>query len=208
MEEKEIAEEVVETATEIKGKKDKDKKAKKESKPKESKESLEEKRIKELEAELIDIKLKAANTINEQKRLRELFMADLKYSGKNVLADLVDILDTFGMAINFNSPSPEISNFLMGFKMIEGQFNSLLEDHGVKQIACKVGDKLNPELHQGIEVVYDTEHEDNTIVEIIQAGYMHYDRLLKATVVKVAGTKPEVGENTENESEEVENDNT
>ncbi len=56
---------------------------------------------------------------------------------------------------------------------------------GVKQINPE-GEKLNPELHQAITMVPHHEAESNTIIQVIQNGYLLNDRLIRAAQVVVA----------------------
>ena len=60
-----------------------------------------------------------------------------------------------------------------------------LERYGVKQVSTE-GGKFDPNLHQAIAEVPGNGKPPGTIVDVVQAGYMIGDRLLRPAMVTVA----------------------
>ena len=61
----------------------------------------------------------------------------------------------------------------------------MFQRHGVSRIEA-LGQKLDPHFHQAMIEVPDDSVEPGTIVQEMQAGYMHKDRLLRPALVAVA----------------------
>ena len=75
-----------------------------------------------------------------------------------------------------------------GIQSLERALKSSFEQIGVTKIES-VGQKLNPLLHNAIQVVpvaADNPVEPNTVVEELQAGYMFGDAVLRTAMVVVA----------------------
>lgn len=136
--------------------------------------------------EINKIKLHYADILNEKKRFDQEKQTFIQYANGRVLGDLVEILDSFNMAMGIKNPTPEVKNFLIGFEMIANQFNELLSSNGVKIIQLKPGDEFDSNTCQAIEEVEGTEIEAGKICQVIKLGYKHNERLLRPAMVKVA----------------------
>ncbi|MBS3997238.1 MAG: nucleotide exchange factor GrpE [Hydrogenophaga sp.] len=68
------------------------------------------------------------------------------------------------------------------------QLKSALERHKVVQINPAAGAKFDPHQHQAISMV-PAEQEANTIVAVLQKGYLIADRVLRPALVTVAAPK-------------------
>jgi molecular chaperone GrpE len=78
--------------------------------------------------------------------------------------------------------------------MLEGvhatlrQLTQALERNKVVQIAPPVGTRFDPHQHQAISVV-PAEQEPNTVVAVLQKGYLIADRVLRPALVTVSAPK-------------------
>lgn len=68
------------------------------------------------------------------------------------------------------------------------QLISALERNKVITIAPAAGEKFNPHQHQAISVV-PAEQEPNTVVSVLQKGYLIADRVLRPALVTVTAPK-------------------
>ena len=68
------------------------------------------------------------------------------------------------------------------------QLKSALERHKVIEINPEAGAKFDPHQHQAISVV-PAEQEPNTVVTVLQKGYLIADRVLRPALVTVSGPK-------------------
>jgi molecular chaperone GrpE len=68
------------------------------------------------------------------------------------------------------------------------QLASALERNTVIEIAPPAGTKFDPRQHQAISVV-PAEQEANTVVAVLQKGYLISDRVLRPALVTVTAPK-------------------
>ncbi len=53
------------------------------------------------------------------------------------------------------------------------------------ELAAKVGDEFDPDIHEAVEVIEDKDIEDGTVVEILEEGFLYKNKLLNYAKVKV-----------------------
>lgn len=161
-------------------------------KKKPSKKEL-EKRVEELEKELQDASIQSAKYINQLKYAK----ADLENVQKQNQKRLVDVMDrangellekllTYVDELDIlYSKDAEKQKLLEGVKMVHGKLVKLLESEGISQIQA-VGEKFDPFKHEAIMEVETLDVPDGCIAEEIRRGYIFKDKVLRASVVKVA----------------------
>ena len=151
--------------------------------------------IAKLEAELANQKneyLKVfAEMENTKRRLKEETIKDRKYASQKVVGELITPIDMLVKIVNYEAPSPEIANYLIGFKMIANQLVDILKGEGLSEIDATVGKEFNPAYMQAMSVEETNEVEENTIVKVMQSGYMYKDRILRPAMVVVSKKKVE-----------------
>lgn len=162
------------------GKKCKNKESKEKFNPKEEKKKL----LAEME--------------NFRKRFEEEKTHFIKYRSSSFLLEILPTLDMFEMALKAKV-ADEVKTWLTGFEMVYNNLYTALETEGVSKIKTKVGDELDPNIHNAMEEVESDLIEPGKITEVVLTGYKIHDRLLRATGVKVAKKKIEE-ENKEKES--------
>ena len=104
---------------------------------------------------------------------------------KNVLSDLLPVLDNFERAVHASSSSQDVQNLKVGVEFILQQLHEVLRSHGVEPIEA-AGQKFDPQFHEAQEEVASEEHESGTILDETQKGYRYRDQVLRPTIVKVA----------------------
>ncbi len=149
-----------------------------------------EKQITSLEEEnkkLVDqVKRAQAELINYRTRKDKEVAESLKYCNKDILTDLIPIVDNFERAINLddNNLTDELSKFLVGFKMIYSSLSGVLKTYHVEEIS-RQGQIFDPALEQALLTDKVEEQDDEVVLEVLQKGYKLYDRVLRAASVKV-----------------------
>jgi molecular chaperone GrpE len=93
------------------------------------------------------------------------------------------VLDNLERAVN--AGSTENSTLYEGLKMVVRIFSDTLEKSGVSEIKTE-GEKFNPEYHNAVMHIEDETFEENSIVEVLQKGYMYKDKIIRHSMVKVA----------------------
>lgn len=72
-----------------------------------------------------------------------------------------------------------------GLEMIFNQYKEALTRLGVTPIDC-VGKEFDPERHNAVMHIEDESCGENTVVEVLQQGFMLGDKALRFAIVKVA----------------------
>ena len=158
------------------------------SKPETKKEqSLEEKF-----AESEDKLLRSLAEIENQRRRFEKEVKDaFEFGSFNFAKESLAILDNLQrakMAIKNDEAlknNKDLDKFLENITIIEKDLVSIFEKNRITKINTK-DQKFNPNFHQAISEIEDSNAEAGTILQEIQAGYMLGERLLRPALVGVA----------------------
>lgn len=126
-----------------------------------------------------------ADTQNLRKSLQKDHQEALKYRAEGFIESLLPILDSFFLALENEPATPEIANYLVGFKYIYKNLVNVLENEGVKEIDPKIGDKFDANLMNAIETVED-DGEENVVRKVYSRGYMLHNRIIRPASVMVS----------------------
>ena len=99
------------------------------------------------------------------------------------LERIIPCMDEFEMALG--AITDKDSPLFKGFELIFKKLAQTIQDMGVEQIPA-LGQGFDPLLHNAISHVKDPELGDNIIVDEIRKGYKYKDKILRASMVKVA----------------------
>jgi len=152
-----------------------------------------QKRVEELEKELQDAAQQSAKYLSQLKYAK----ADLENVQKQNQKRLIDVMDRANGELLekllpfvdeldiLYSKDAEKQKLVEGVKMVHGKLLKLLESEGITQIEA-VGEKFDPFKHEAIMEVETLDVPDGFIAEEIRRGYTFKDKVLRASVVKVA----------------------
>lgn len=144
-------------------------------------------RLQELEAkhsELSDAFLRAkAEAENARRRADEEVAKARKYAVEAFADSLLPVKDSLEAALALPDAKPE--QMLEGVHATLRQLVSALERHKVAEINPSAGTRFDPHQHQAISVV-PAAQEPNTVVAVLQKGYLIADRVLRPALVTVA----------------------
>ena len=79
---------------------------------------------------------------------------------------------------------------LDGVELTERELLKVLEKHGVRKFEPEPREKFDPNLHQAMYEVQDSALPAGTVAQVVQAGYMIGDRMLRPALVAVAKGGP------------------
>lgn len=134
--------------------------------------------------EMQDAFLRAkAEAENIRRRAQDDIAKAHKFAIENFAEALVPVKDSLEMALKLDTPSVE--SLKEGVEMTLKQLSAAFERNRLIEINPVAGEKLDPMRHQAISMV-PAEQEANTIVSVLQKGYMIADRLLRPALVTVA----------------------
>jgi len=103
---------------------------------------------------------------------------------RSVCENLLPVIDNFERALSANE-DPE-NKFYQGILMIARQFEAVLSDLGIKPIEIEPGMPFDHNLHHAVAHAEDENFGPNEITAELQKGYMHRDKVLRHSMVKVA----------------------
>jgi len=121
---------------------------------------------------------------NYKSRIERERMHSIALGQVAVLGKMLSIVDDVDRAIDEARKKEAEADWLAGFELISKAFYQLLADHKITPIAQM--DTFDPELHEALAQVDSPDHESGMIIEIMQKGYMHNDRVLRPAKVVVA----------------------
>ncbi|MFO1253357.1 MAG: nucleotide exchange factor GrpE [Inhella sp.] len=142
-------------------------------------------------AEMSDAYLRAkAEAENIRRRAEEESAKARKYAVEGFAEAMLPVLDSLEAAIGLPNASNE--QLLEGTHATRRQLVQALERNKVVEINPTVAAKFDPHQHQAISMVplpADVQQEPNTIVAVLQKGYLIADRVLRPALVTVAAPK-------------------
>ena len=147
-------------------------------------------RLSDLEAkhaEVADAYLRAkAESENTRRRAEEEISKARRFAVESFAESMLPVKDSLEAAISIQNATPE--QLLEGVHATLRQLSGALERNKVVEINPKAGTKFDPHQHQAISVV-PAEQEPNTVVAVLQKGYLIADRVLRPALVTVAAPK-------------------
>ena len=156
--------------------------------------------IKAENAELRDRYLRLAAEMDNLRRRTERDVKDAKsYSVAGFARDMLAVSDNLRRALDAipaeakESGDAGLTTLIEGVEMTERSMLSALERHGVRKLE-PVGQKFDPHFHQAMFEVPNTEVPNNTVVQVVQAGFTIGERVLRPAMVGVAKGGPKVAE--------------
>ena len=142
--------------------------------------------LEKAEAALADHKDQHLRLMAEYQNYRNRTTEEKKKINGDAKADciksLLTVVDTFERAMDAACSD---ETYKKGIEMTFSQLQKALEQMGVKEIA-EVGVEFDPNLHNAIKQMDDTDFEENKVCQIYQKGYLLGDRLIRPAMVAVS----------------------
>ena len=136
-------------------------------------------------SELKDDKLRMlAEMQNVQRRSQEEVKKARDYAISNFAREVITVRDYLEMALKDQSGNFEMLK--MGVDLTLQQLIKIFDAQQIKEISPQAKEKLDANLHQAMSTVEEHEQDSNTIVAVMQKGYMLNGRVLRAAMVTVA----------------------
>jgi len=155
----------------------------------------EEGSVEALTKEVAETRDKMLRTLAEMENLRQRTrreVADSKTYGITVFArDILDIADNLQRALDAipaearETADPGIKAFIEGVELTERSLLNTLEKNGVKKFDPS-GEKFDPNFQQAMYEVPDPSVPSGTVVQVVQAGFMIGERVLRPALVAVS----------------------
>ncbi len=138
-------------------------------------------------AELADQYLRAkAEAENARRRAEEEIAKSRKFAIESFAESMLPVIDSLEAGLTIKDATLE--QIREGSQATLRQLMSALERNKVVQINPVAGDRFDPHQHQAISVA-PSDQEANTVVNVLQKGYLIAERILRPALVVVAGPK-------------------
>ncbi|MGO4379060.1 nucleotide exchange factor GrpE [Pseudoduganella sp. RAF53_2] len=138
-------------------------------------------------AEMQDAFMRAkAEGENIRRRAQEDVSKAHKFAVESFAEAMLPVKDSLEMALKVEAPT--LDSLKEGVEMTLKQLNSAFERNRLVEVMPAAGEKLDPNKHQAVAMV-PAEQEANTVVNVLQKGYMIADRLLRPAIVTAAQPK-------------------
>ena len=123
---------------------------------------------------------------NARRRADDEIQKARKFAVEGFAESLLPVIDSLEAALTVEQNT--IEQMREGVAATQKQLLSALERNKVTQINPPSGEKFNPHQHQAISVV-PAEQAPNTVVTVLQKGYLIADRVLRPALVTVTAPK-------------------
>lgn len=150
--------------------------------------------IQKLVAENADLKDRLMRALAEVENIRRRSDKDrqdqAKFGVSPLAKELIPVADNLHRALEAKpteaiEADPAIKNFVLGIEMTEKQLQDVFAKVKIERINPK-GEKFSYKLHQAMSELENTGQPAGTVVEVIAAGYILNERLLRPAMVIVA----------------------
>ncbi|WP_417688390.1 nucleotide exchange factor GrpE [Roseibium sp.] len=155
--------------------------------------------IEVLKAENAELKDRALRTMAEMENLRRRTEKEIKdtrqYAVSGFARDMLTVSDNLRRALDSlpeearQNADAGIAALIEGVEMTERELLNQLEKNGVKKLD-PAGQKFDPNFHQAMFEVPNTDVPNNTVVQVVQAGYQIGERVLRPAMVGVSKGGP------------------
>ncbi len=128
-----------------------------------------------------------ADFINTRKRDEEMYLNLVKFANKNLITEIIPVLDSFDMAMqNKEAWEKSPKEWRIGVEYIYSQLLDILQKNGLKQFD-PLGQDFDPQFHEALDTV-ETKNidEDGKVFQVLQKGYSLNDKPIRSAKVKIS----------------------
>lgn len=149
-----------------------------------------QKQVEELTKQLDDQKdqnLRAqAEMQNMTKRFKKEQAQLLKYDGQDLAKGILPVLDNLKRALEIEVEDENGQQLKKGIQMVHDHLEKALADHDIKEVEA-LNQPFDPTTQQAVQTVAASgDQKPDTVVQVLQAGYVLHDRVLRPAMVIVA----------------------
>jgi molecular chaperone GrpE len=151
--------------------------------------------VEALAKEAAESRDKMLRTLAEMENLRKRTKREVddarSYGITGFARDILDIADNLQRALDAvpaelrDTPDPGLKSLIDGVELTERSLLTTLEKNGVRKFD-PTGEKFDPNFQQAMYEVPDASVPSGTVVQVVQAGFMIGDRILRPALVGVS----------------------
>jgi molecular chaperone GrpE len=127
-----------------------------------------------------------ADMENLRKRLVREHEKARRRTLERFLSDLLPVRDCLERGLeDAADPAATVEALIEGKQLIMKMLGKAMGDHGLQTID-PTGESFDPEKHEAMTMLPSDQHEENTIIEVLEKGYQLHDRLIRPAKVVVS----------------------
>ena len=109
-----------------------------------------------------------------------------KYRSQKLASELLDVIDNLERALMTEVQSDDAKNLKEGVEMVHKQFVSAFEKENITVID-PLNEEFDPNFHQAVSMMPASDGQaSNTVINVLQKGYLLEDRVIRPAMVIVA----------------------
>ena len=146
---------------------------------------------------------------NQRRRFEKEREEAFEFGGFNFAKESLSLIDNIDRAIgSFKNDEKmkkytDLHKIIDGIEIVKKDLISIFKKNGIDPINC-INEKFDPNFHQAMLEIENSNKEPGTVVQEIQKGYMMKNRLLRPSLVGVAKKKEERTNKTTKDDEKIE----
>lgn len=125
-----------------------------------------------------------ADFMNYKKRMLREQTEFSQAASKDLILELIPVVDNLERALRASKNAGDSKSLSKGVEMVYTQLLGVLKKAGVSAIEPH-GEEFDPMCHEAVMQVVSNKHKDDTVVEVLQKGYLLKGKLLRPASVKV-----------------------
>jgi len=123
---------------------------------------------------------------NYRKRIQRDLVDFRKYANEQFALELLTVVDHLGLALKHATEGGNaIQGLREGVELVYKQLRDVLEKFGIKAFPAE-GQPFDPSLHDAMMQAVTDEVPENTVVQVMQDGYLYHDKVLRHAKVSVS----------------------
>lgn len=126
-----------------------------------------------------------AESQNMIRRFRQDAENQRRFAHEGLVRDLIPVMDNFDRTLAAVANGASLDAVADGVKAIEKQLGKAVENHGVQKLH-PAGESFDPERHEAVVTHATDEHPEDTVLDVLEAGYVLHDRVIRPSRVRVS----------------------
>jgi len=153
-------------------------------------EASDNEQIEQLQAELEQAKAEQLRALAELENVRKRARRDVetarKFAVEKLAEELLTVMDSLEMGLKAaEGEEPNVEQLKEGKAMTLRQLKGVMERAGIAELDPQ-GEPFNPEFHEAMTMQESQEQDPDTVLTVVQKGYLLKGRLLRPARVVVA----------------------
>jgi len=127
-----------------------------------------------------------ADMENLRKRLVREHEKARRRTLERFMSDLLPVRDSLERGLEAaTDPTATVEALREGKQLIMKMLSKVMGDHGLQTID-PAGEAFDPEKHEAMTMLPSAEHDENTVIDVLEKGYQLHDRLIRPARVVVS----------------------